>query len=60
MEALAMRIVLTSESDIVVVLESVDGIDLSANVELLCGVIEISDRWVLWVAAKDILGLLFS
>lgn len=49
---------LTSEGDIVVVLEPLDGIDLSANVELVCGLVEVFDSWVLWVAAEDLLGLL--
>lgn len=47
----------TSEGDIVVVLEPVDSIDLATNVELLCGLVEIFDSWVLWVAAEDLLGL---
>lgn len=48
---------LTSESNIVVVLESVDGIDLSTNVEVLGSVVKVADSWVLWVAAKDLLCL---
>lgn len=50
--------VLTSEGDIVVVLEPVDGIDLASNVELLYGLVEVYDSWVLWVTAEDLLGLL--
>jgi hypothetical protein len=49
---------LTSERDIVVVLKSVDGIDLSSDVELLNGVVEVLDGWMLLVAAKDLLCLL--
>jgi hypothetical protein len=47
-----------SEGDIVVMLEAVDGVNLATNVKLLHGVVKVFDRGVLWVAAKDLLGLL--
>lgn len=49
---------LTSEVEEVVVLELVDSLKLTANVELLSGVEEVLDTGVsVIVAAKDLLGL---
>lgn len=47
----------TSKCDVVVVLQSVDSLDLSTNVELLGSFVQVLDGWVLWVAAKDFLRL---
>lgn len=38
--------------------QTVDGIQLAANVEFIDGLVEVDDSGVLWVAAKDLLGLL--
>lgn len=48
----------TTESDIVVVVELVDGLDLSSNVEFLNIVVEVLDGRVLLITAKDQLGFL--
>lgn len=53
-----VQIVLTSEGNIIVMLESVNGINLSSNIKLLGGLVEIFDCWMFWVAAKDLLCLL--
>lgn len=50
----------TAETDIVVVLQSVNGIDLAADIEFLHRVVEIADGGMLVVAAKNLLGLLRS
>tara|TARA_R110002003_G_scaffold202_10_gene15724 strand:- start:8922 stop:9542 length:621 start_codon:yes stop_codon:yes gene_type:complete len=47
-----------SQTDIVVVLQAVNRLELSTNVVLLRSVEKVLDRWVLLVAAKDLLGLL--
>jgi hypothetical protein len=39
------------------VLEAVDGINLSTNVELASGLVEVGNGGVLLIAAKDLLGL---
>ena len=49
---------LTSESDIVVVLQSVDSIELTTNVELLCGLVQKLYSWVVLITAENFLGLL--
>lgn len=48
---------LTSEIDKVIVLEAVDGINLSTNVELASGLVEVGNGGVLLIAAKDLFGL---
>lgn len=40
-------------------LQSVDGLDLSANVELLCRLIQVLDCRMLWVTTEHLLGLQF-
>lgn len=52
-----MEMLLTSKRNIIVVLQSVDSLDLSTNVELLSSLVQVLDSWVLWVTAKDLLGL---
>lgn len=52
-----MELLLTSKRNIIVVLQSVDSLDLSTNVELLSSLVQVLDSWVLWVTAKDLLGL---
>jgi hypothetical protein len=48
-----------SQTNIVVVLQTVDGLDLSTNVEVLCSVEEVLDCWMrLVVVSKDLSGLL--
>ena len=47
-----------SKTDIVVMLETVDSLKLAANVVLFLGVVEVFDRWVLLIAAEDLLGFL--
>lgn len=47
----------TSEADIVVVHQSVDSLDLAANIELFGRIEEVSDGWMLLVAAKNFLSL---
>lgn len=49
---------LTAESNVIVVLESVYSIELSTNVELASGLVEVLDSWVLDITAEDLLGLL--
>lgn len=51
---------LTAETDVVVVTETVDGVELAADVELFGGVVQVADGGVLFVAAEDLLGLLRS
>lgn len=51
------RLVHTSKRNIVVMLQSVDGLDLSTNVKLLCSLVQVLHGWVLWIAAKDLLRL---
>lgn len=49
---------LTSEVEEVVVLKTVDGLELATNVELLGGVEEVLDTGVsVIIAAEDLLGL---
>lgn len=48
---------LTAKSDVVVVVELVDSIELSSNVVLLSGVVEVANGGVLLVTTKDLLGL---
>jgi ABC-type uncharacterized transport system ATPase subunit len=48
----------TAKTDIVVVLQPVNRIDLAADVELLHRIVEIADRGMLIVAAENLLGLL--
>ena len=49
---------LTAERDIVVVVQLVDGLDLSTNVELLDGLVQVLDGRVLNVTTEDELSLL--
>ena len=49
---------LTSESDIVVVLQSVDSIKLTTDIELFCGVVQVLYSWVILITAENLLGLL--
>lgn len=44
---------LTSKTDIVVVVELVDGLELTTDVEVLGGVVEVDDSRVLWVSTED-------
>lgn len=47
----------TAESDIVVVVELVNSLDLSTNVEFLDGLVQVDDGRVLWVTTEDELTL---
>lgn len=49
---------LTSQSNVIVVVQLVDGLDLSSHVKLLCGVVEVANGGVLRVSTEDLLGLL--
>lgn len=49
---------LTSKTDIIVVLETVNGINLSTNVIILCGIVEIANGRVFLVTTKDLLCFL--
>lgn len=49
---------LTAQSNVVVVVELVDGLDLSTDVEFLDGVVQVFDSGVLLVTAEDKLCLL--
>jgi hypothetical protein len=46
-----------AESDVVVVHEALDNLDLTTNVDIASGLVEVLDGRVLWVAAEDELGL---
>ena len=48
----------TAQSDIVVVVQLVDSLDLPTDVELLDGVVQVHDGGVLGVTAENFLGLL--
>lgn len=48
---------LTSEIDEIVVLETVDSLKLSTNVELLSGLVKVGNSRVLLVATENLLGL---
>jgi len=48
----------TSQSNIVVVLEAVDGVNLSTHIVFAGSVVEIFHRWVVFVSSKNLLGLL--
>jgi len=50
--------ILTAESYIIVVLQSVDCIDLASDIEFSCGLVKILDCWVLLISAKNLLGFL--
>lgn len=50
--------ILTAESNIVVVLQSVYGINLASDVELSCGLVKILDCWVLLISSENLLGFL--
>ena len=54
---LSKTAVLTSQLDKVIVLQPVDRCELAADVEVLGGVEEVTDRGVFLVASKDLLGL---
>jgi hypothetical protein len=47
-----------AQADVVVVLQAVDGLELTADVVLLDALVEVLDGRVLGVAAEDLLGLL--
>lgn len=49
---------LTSKTDIVVVVELVDGLELTTDIEVLGGVVEVDDSRVLWVSTEDKFTLL--
>ena len=49
-----------AQGDVVVVVESGDGIDLTAYVVILDCVVQVFDRWMLRVSAKYFFGLLLS
>lgn len=48
----------TAQSDIVVMVELVDSLDLTTNVELLDGLVQVVDGRVLGVTTEDKLSLL--
>ena len=48
----------TAQSDIVVVVQLVDSLDLTTDVELLDSVVQVYDGGVLGVTAENFLGLL--
>lgn len=52
-----MTFQLTAKSDVVVVVKLVDSIELSSNVVLLSGVVEVANGGVLLVTTEDLLGL---
>ena len=49
-----------AQLDIVVVVQSGNGIDLTAYVVILDGVVQVFDCWMLWVSTEYFLGLLLS
>lgn len=49
-----------AQSDVVVVIESRDGFDLAPYVEILDCVVQVFDRWMLWIATEYVFGLLLS
>lgn len=51
----------TSQSNVVVVHQPVDGVQFASNVELLDRVVEVLDGWMgnISLAIEDLLGLLF-
>ena len=49
-----------AESDIIVMVESGDGIDLAPYVMIFDSVVQVNDCWVLWISTKNFLGLLLS
>lgn len=49
-----------AQSDVVVVVESRDGVDLAPYVEILDCVVQIFDRWMLWIPTEYVFGLLLS
>lgn len=51
---------LTSQTDIVVVAKPLDSLDFTANVKLLCGLVQVDNCGVLIVTTKYHLGLLSS
>lgn len=50
--------ILTAQTDVIVVHQTVNGVKLSANVVVFSALIEIADGGMLWVTAEDELGLL--
>ena len=49
-----------AQRDVVVVIESSDGIDLAAYVVILDCVVQVFDCWMLWVSTEYFSGLLLS
>ena len=49
-----------AQSDVVVVVQSRDGVDLAPYVEILDCVVQVFDRWMLRIPTEYILGLLLS
>ncbi len=49
-----------AQLDIIVVVESRDGVDLTAYVIILDGVVQVLDCWMLWVSTEYFFGLLSS
>ena len=47
-----------AETNVVVVHEAVNGLDLAADVVVAGNLKKVLDSWVIWVTAKDLLGLL--
>ena len=47
-------------SDIIVVVEPGDGIDLATYVTILDSLVQVYDRWMLWVPTEYLFGLLLS
>jgi hypothetical protein len=47
-----------SQRNVIVVLQSIDGVELSADIELLDGVVEVLDGGMLLIATEDLVGLL--
>ena len=49
-----------AQGDVVVMVESGDGIDLAAYVVILDRVVQVFDCWMLWVSTEYFFSLLFS
>ena len=52
------KVCLTSQSDVIVVFEAVDGVNLSSNVEFLGSLVQIFNSRMFVVSAKNFFGLL--
>lgn len=48
----------TSEADVVVVLKTIDSINLASNIELLSDAVQVFHSWVLLIPTKDFLRFL--